>query len=61
MFMHGRSRMTVWYRASHPYDAGTKHVGFWPTRQTLLAPSAERREVFASRMKGEPHPTKNRV
>ena len=37
-----------WYdhRPSHPYYAGTEHVGFSPTRQTLLAPSAKRREVF---------------
>ena len=34
------------YRSSHPYYAGTEHVGFSPTRQTLLAPSAKRREVF---------------
>ena len=45
---------------SHPYYAGTEHVGFSPTRQTLLAPSANRRgELFGessclvSRMKGD--------
>ena len=38
------------HRPSHPYNAGTEHVGFSPTRQTLLAPSAKRREVF-----GESH------
>ena len=43
-FVHGRSRMTI--RPSHPYYAGTEHVGFSPTRQTLLAPRAKRREVF---------------
>ena len=48
--MHGRSRMTIAIRPSHPYYAGTEHVGFSPTRQTLLAPSAKRREVF-----GESH------
>ena len=32
-------------RPSHPYYAATEHVGF-STRQTLLAPSAKRREVF---------------
>ena len=26
--------------------AGTEHVGFSPTRQTLLEPSVKRREVF---------------
>ena len=29
-----------------PADAGPGHVGFSPTRQTLLAPSAKRLEVF---------------
>ena len=38
------------HRPSHPYYAGTEHVGFSPTRQTLLALSAERREVI-----GESH------
>ena len=37
--MHGRSRMTI--RPSHPCNAGTEHVGFSPTRQALLAPSAK--------------------
>ena len=32
------------HRPSHPYDAGTEHVGLSPTRQTLLAPSAKRRD-----------------
>ena len=32
------------------YYAGTEQVGFSPTRQTLLAPSSKRREVF-----GESH------
>ena len=33
-------------KPSHPYFAGTEHVGFSPTRQNLLAPTAKRREVF---------------
>ena len=57
IFMHGRSRTTIAIRPSHPYNAGTEHVGFSLTRQTLLEPSAKRREVFASRMEGELHPT----
>ena len=28
------------HRPSHPYNAGTEHVGFSPTRQTLPAPNA---------------------
>ena len=37
-----------WYdhRPSHPYYAGTGHVGFSPTRQAMLAPPTIRREVF---------------
>ena len=63
--MHGRSHMTIDPRT--PTYAGTEHVGFGfsPTRQTLLAPSAKRREVrrySASRKKGELlHPNKNRL
>ena len=38
------------HRPSHPYYVGTELVGFPPTRQTLLAPRAKRREVF-----GESH------
>ncbi|CAN0487828.1 unnamed protein product [Laminaria digitata] len=37
---------------SHPYNAGTEHVVFSPTRQTLLAPSANRREVFGESHEG---------
>ena len=37
-------------RPSHPYNAETEHVGFSPTRETLLAASSKRREVF-----GESH------
>ena len=51
--------VVVGHRPSHPSNAGTEHVGFSPTRQTLLPPSAKRREVCASRMKGELHPAKN--
>ena len=38
-----------------PWDdcnAGTEHVGFSPTRQTSLAPSAKRREVFGESHEG---------
>ena len=42
----------------HLYNTGAKHVGFSPTKQTLLAPSAKRRDVFGDRMTGELHPTK---
>ena len=41
--MHGHS---LNHSRSHPYNAGTEHVGFPPTRQTLLALSAKGR-VFA--------------
>ena len=38
------------------------HVGFSLTKQTLLAPSAKRNvRCSESRMKGELHPTKNRL
>ena len=47
-FVHGRSRMTINPRIFT--NAGRERVGFSPTRQTLLAPSAKRREVF-----GESH------
>ena len=33
IIMHGHSRMSI--RPSHPYNAGTEHVGFSPTRQAL--------------------------
>ena len=48
--MHGRSRMTI--VPSHPYNAGTEHVGVSPTRQTLLAPSAKHREVSGESHEG---------
>ena len=41
--MHGRSLSD--HGPSHPYNTGTELVVFSPTRQTLLAPSAKRREV----------------
>ncbi|CAN0422214.1 unnamed protein product, partial [Laminaria digitata] len=41
-----------YHRPSHPYNAGTEHVGFSPTRQTSLAPSAMRREVFGESHEG---------
>ena len=34
------------HRPSHPYNAGTEHVGCSPIRQILLAPSAKRGEVL---------------
>ena len=34
------------HRPLHPHKAGTEHVGFPPTRHTLLAPNAKCREVF---------------
>ena len=49
--MHGRSRMYD-RRPWHPYNAGTEQVGFSPTRQALLAPSARRREVFGESHEG---------
>ena len=39
MFMHNL--------VPYPYNAGTEHVGFSLIRQTLLALSAKRREVFS--------------
>ena len=49
-FVHGRSRMIVDLR---PYYAGTEHIGFSPTMQALLAPSAKRREVFGESHEGQ--------
>ena len=48
--VHDRSRMTI--DPLHPYYAGTEHVGPSPTRQTLLAPRAKRREVFGESHEG---------
>ena len=44
----------------NPYNAGTERVGFSWTRQASLATSAKRREVFGE-MKGDLHPTENRL
>ena len=52
IFMHSRSRMPIAIRPSRPCYAGTEHVGFSPTRQTLLAPSAKHREVFGKSHEG---------
>ena len=48
--LHGRSLSDR--RPSHPYNEGAEHVGFPPSRQTLLAINAKCREVSASRIKG---------
>ena len=40
------------HRPSHPYYAGTEHVGFSPTRQTFLETSAKLREVFGESQEG---------
>ena len=42
---HGRSRMAI-DPPSHPYNAGTEHIGFSPTRQTLLACGTKREAPF---------------
>ena len=44
MIMDGHGRATI--GSSYPYNAGTEYVGFSPTGQTLLAPSASLRGVF---------------
>ena len=42
---------------SIPFNTGKEHVGFTPTRQALLDPSAKRNVgCSTSRMKGELHP-----
>ena len=41
-FTHGRSSMTV--RPSHPYNAGTEHVGFSQTRQAMRGEGGGGRE-----------------
>ena len=46
----GRSRMTIDPRK--PYNGGTEHVGFSPTRQALLAPRAKHREVSSESHEG---------
>ena len=52
IFMHGRSRMAIAIRPSHPHNVRTEHVGFSPTRQTLFALSSKRREVFGESHEG---------
>ena len=51
------------HRPLHPYNAETEQlVGFSPTRQALLVPSAKRNvRCSASRMKHELHATNNRL
>ena len=57
IFVHGRSGMSIDPRI--PTMPGRSASGVSPARQTLLAPSAKRRELCsASRMKGKLHPTK---
>ena len=51
IIMHGPSRMTK-YPCIPAYNAGTEHVGFSPTRQTLLALSAKRRKVLGESYEG---------
>ena len=51
-FMHNRSRMTIWYRPSHPHYAEAEHVGFPPTTQTSRAPRVKRRDVFDESLEG---------
>ena len=51
--MHGRSRTAT--DPSHPYDAGTEHVGgFQPPDKTLLACAKReaKREVFGESQEG---------
>ena len=40
------------HRSSHLHNAGTEYVGFSPTRQTVLTPSAKRRQVFGGSHEG---------
>ena len=49
-FVHGRCRMTI--DPSIPTMPGRSTSGFSPTRQTLHAPSAKRREVFGESHEG---------
>ena len=39
-------RILCRHAPSHPYNAGKEYVGFSPTRQTLIAPSAKSRAVL---------------
>ena len=42
------SRMTIAISPSHPYIAGTEHVGISSTTQTSREPCAKRREVLCA-------------
>ena len=48
--MHGRVHVTIDPRI--PTIAGTEHFEFSPAKQTLLAPSAKRREVLGESHEG---------
>ena len=50
VIVHGRSRMTIGPRI--PTNTWTEHVGFSPTRQALLEPSANRRELLGGSHEG---------
>ena len=50
--MHGRIVLYMTIGPRIPYSAGTEHVRFSPTRQTLLAPSEKRREVLGESHEG---------
>ena len=52
IFMHGRSMKIVDPRISTIPGRSMSDVGFSPTRQTLLASSAKRREVFGESHEG---------
>ena len=45
---------------SHPYHAGTEHVGFHQPGKQCLHEARSAVRCLASRMKGELHPPKNR-
>ena len=53
--------MTIAIRASHPYKAGTEHVGSSSTRPTVLATSASTVRFSASRIKGKLRIVMNRL
>ena len=47
-----RVRSPYGHLPSHPCNAGTEGAGFSPTEQTLVAPSAKRREVSGGSHEG---------
>ena len=53
--------MTIAIRPSHPYNAGTGHVRFSPTMQTLLYQAGRAVRCSASRMKGDQEPLVRRA